>query len=238
MVLTAQTRAWWVAFCVLVGTVGSAGGYAWRLQRTRKRELEALRARIARDLHDEIGSNLSSIRLISEMACRKGVGESDADRALSEIMAVAAESTEALRDIVLLFREGEVLRKPAILEQIRRCAGSLLSGMQWEIESCGGAEEKGLPFADGRELILLLREGLHNCARHSEASTVRILISWRAKELEVTVRDNGCGFDAEDAAKGGGLANMRERANALGGCLEVVSAAGEGTTVRVTVPLR
>lgn len=223
---------------LLVGIVGGALVVAWRSHRGRKREAVALRTQIARDLHDEIGSNLSSIRLMTEMACRhKGVGGA-ASALLKDIQVVAVESTEALRDMVRFYREGEVTEREAVVEQMRRCARSLLLDMDWNLECSGALEGRAVAFGEAREVLAILREALHNCSRHSQAERVRIHVTWSKSEMGLEVSDDGRGLALEDTPRGHGIGNMRERAKALNGSIEIASAPPAGTTIRLKVPLR
>ena len=238
LVETMRGRLWLGTVLAVVGVVSGALVYAWRSHRGRKAEVEALRAQVARDLHDEIGSNLSSIRLMTEMACRHDSGGSEANSLLKDIQGVAVESTEALRDIVRLYREGGVTEPGAVLEQMRRCARTLLLETEWSLESSSTLGARTMAFGDAREVLAILREALHNCSSHSQARKIQILVRWSRVELELDIHDDGRGFDTGLAAKGHGIGNMRERAKALSGSLEIASTPGAGTAIRLKAPLR
>ena len=96
-----------------------------------------------------------------------------------------------------------------------------------------------VPLATREALVRISREAVANAVRHGSAGQVRLTLS-RADDLRLTVSDDGCGFDpgarARTPAAGFGLVSMRERAEALGGTLAVVSAPGAGTTIDVVVP--
>jgi signal transduction histidine kinase len=223
---------------ILVGVVGGALAHAWRSHRRRRTEVEALRSQFARDLHDEIGSNLSSIRLMTEMACRQNKGGSDTNTLLRDIQGVAVESTEALRDIVRLYREGGMTEPDAVVEQMRRCARTLLLETEWNLESSSEPGARAVAFGDAREVLAILREALHNCARHSRARNVRIRVRWSRAGVELEMRDDGRGFDTGQASQGHGIGNMRERAKALAGSLEIASTPGAGTILSLRAPLQ
>jgi signal transduction histidine kinase len=94
------------------------------------------------------------------------------------------------------------------------------------------------PLADGAaQIVHIVREALSNMGRHAEATTCRVSILRDASSAVVEIDDDGRGFDTESASRGMGMANLAERAEAIGGTLEVISHAGTGTTVRVRIPL-
>jgi two-component system sensor histidine kinase UhpB len=87
------------------------------------------------------------------------------------------------------------------------------------------------------DVVQLVREAISNVARHAKAQTCRISLRREGDGALLEVDDDGVGFDPEAAPSGMGLANLRGRVEALGGALELESAAGQGTTVRVRIPL-
>ena len=233
-----HNRIWAVGLLTMAATLSLTVAYIWKSRRSRRAEMEALRSRVARDLHDEIGSNLSSIRLMSEMACRNGIDPCEAAQVLEDIKSAAVESTEALRDIVRFFREGEFPRKQVLIDRMRRCAEALLGGIEWTMESTGDMDDSVVAFTDAREVLLILREALHNCARHSGARSVQIHAAWQGSQFELVIHDDGRGFSANHEAGAGGIRNMKERAAILGGTLEVRSAPGAGTVIHLKAALK
>jgi signal transduction histidine kinase len=89
-----------------------------------------------------------------------------------------------------------------------------------------------------RDLFLIFKEAVNNAARHSGCSTVAIALNATGSELALDVTDDGVGFDLAGRTEGNGLRSMRARAARLGGALDVVSAAGAGTAVRLRMPMR
>ena len=87
------------------------------------------------------------------------------------------------------------------------------------------------------EIVQLTREALSNVARHSSAKRAVVRLSRRGSRGVLTVEDNGVGFDTDDGSAGDGLGNMRARAAALGGTLQITSQVGKGTRLRMTLPL-
>jgi signal transduction histidine kinase len=206
----------------------------WWLQyraRTRRREVEALRQRIAGDLHDEIGSNLGSIALLSQMALRQS-GDAHAD--LAEISRVARETAASMRDIVWLIKPG-TRGVDDFVVKLRETATAMLVGLDWQFDGDGLTEPLSLEWK--REVLLIFKEALHNVRRHAEARQVTIRLADAAGELVMEIADDGAGFDVGAVNAGYGLTSQRQRAQALGGELRIESARGRGTTVTLRAKL-
>jgi signal transduction histidine kinase len=86
-------------------------------------------------------------------------------------------------------------------------------------------------------VFLLFREAAHNIARHAKASQVEIEMSWQSRRLHLQIEDNGCGFDVAAVTAGNGLANLRHRAEVIGGALQVTSEPGKGTRITLEASL-
>ena len=225
---------------VVLGVLGVAGalGAVMHSRRARRKEIASMRDQISRDLHDEIGSSLCSIRLISEMAGNNQQGASTDKESMAEIRALAAESTEALRDIVWLVRAGDFPSCVTLLEQMRRAAASLLVEMEWKFSVVGTFSDERAPLDLHRDVLLFFREALHNVARHSRATLVEIALDRTESGFRLSVRDNGQGFDTKSPVTGRGFQNMRERATRISGELSIQSLVGEGTCIGLEVPLK
>jgi signal transduction histidine kinase len=197
--------------------------------RARRREVEQLRQRIAGDLHDEIGSNLGSIALLSQMALRQP-GEAQGD--LAEINRVARETADSMRDLVWFIKPAS-LAAGDFVAKLRETAATMLAGLEWTFEGTAPAETWSLEFK--RQVFLIFKEALHNIRRHAAASAVEIRLAERTGVFELAIVDNGCGFAANGSSSGHGLASMRDRAGILGGALAMDSTPGSGTRVTLTV---
>jgi signal transduction histidine kinase/ligand-binding sensor domain-containing protein len=239
-------RRWW--FVLLAAA--AAGLLAWALhhaQLARIVELERVRTRIAADLHDDMSSSLSRISILSELA-RRRVADPEALEAtlLDQIGETARELMEATGDIVWAIdaRRDDL---ESLLVRIRRFASDLLEGRGVNVLFAAPpqAAEIALRPEAKRELYLVLKEALHNAARHAHAKEVRIEVAAADGELVAEVRDDGVGFvlgepgpgGPEGARSGHGLRNLRERAAKLGARLAVDSAPGAGTRVRLSLRL-
>ena len=197
-----------------------------RVRRARERALERLRQRIASDLHDEIGSNLGSIALLSELGLHRPGGPAPGD--LEEIRRVARQTADSMRDIV------ELIQRPAatgddFVAKLREIAARMLAGLEWTFEVGFALELPSLTAQ--RHLLLVFKEALHNIRKHAAARRVTIDFLRDGAQLRLRIVDDGTGFEPRAVVEGHGLANLRHRAAALSGELSLESAPGRGTTL-------
>jgi MYXO-CTERM domain-containing protein len=233
----ARRRAWTAAggsaaAILLVGLGGAAA-----VRRRRQRELQVLRTRLARDLHDEIGSNLAAIAVISELggAGTPAQAASGGGEDWKEVNRIAHESMAGMREVLWLVGAREEAG-PDLVTLLKRAAERMLSGMavtwlavpehppQW-------------PAAVRREIFLFFKEALTNIVRHAGAASVELSLSEVSGECRLVIRDHGRGIPAAPPSPGIGLASMRERARQLGGRMLIASRPGEGTTITLAIPL-
>jgi signal transduction histidine kinase len=231
----AQHRAAWLAAGVMAA-LGLWSIYAAsRARRERVRELEALRERIARDLHDEIGSHLGSISLMSELALRQADGPGR--ESLQDIHRLAREAAVSMRGIIWLVREPGEPTLARLIEAMKQSAEALLPNVHWELTAPTAGMDRPAPLDFHRHVFLFLREALHNVSRHASAQNVNIDVTCTGEEFCLVIRDDGQGFDPNTASAGSGLANLRHRAEALGGKMELFSEPARGTRVTLHVPI-
>ncbi len=204
-------------------------------QRMRKRGMKKLKWRIARDLHDDVGSNLGSISLVAERL-ENDVPDAGVKEDLSELSLLAREASASLRDVVWVIDQG-VIRLPELIQKLVERAERVLHGVELSVEIPQDCPDTVVPLTFKRHLIMFFKEAVHNCARHANASQVQIAVSIEEKQLRVRVSDNGCGFDPSEFSDGWGLNSMKERAQELGGEMELKTRRGEGTTVVLKIPL-
>lgn len=205
-----------------------------RLRRSRRLEMEALRHRISRDLHDEIGSHLGSIRLMSELALRESSAPSES---LEEIHRLAGEAAESMRGIVWLVREGDSPRLSSLAEAMRQSATVLLKGTTWTLQAPTDDDTTTASLEFHRQVFLFFREAGHNIARHAQATQTNIELHWTPKRFTLHIHDNGLGFDPQIITTGNGLANLRHRADVLKATLKIESTQGQGTRITLESPL-
>lgn len=228
----AAQRAGLTALLAL-GAAGTGGvALAVRARRRRRAEMHALRTKLAHDLHDEIGSNLAAIAVISETAAHDASAPAGE---LSDINRLARESADAMREGLWLVgarQEGGI----DLAEHFRRAAARLLPRSEIVWLAPADPIPASWPAEVRRETFLFFKEAITNIARHARATRVELSARLLPDRYELTVADNGCGFVADAAAAGVGLLSLRARGTAVGGTVEIVSVPGQGTRVELRIP--
>jgi signal transduction histidine kinase len=215
-------------------------GWGWLLARQRhlrRQALARLREQIARDLHDDIGSNLGGIVLLSEMGSRHSA-DPQAREDFAAIKETAEETARSMQDIVWLIGRGNTGLRD-LLTRMRLAAHQILGDKEvaWTIEP-PEFRDRELSLLVRRHVFFAFKETLNNVRRHAAAKAVGIQVSLAREQLGFSVRDDGVGFDAaRAAATGHGLANLARRAARLHGRCRVDSSPGCGTLVEFTAPL-
>jgi two-component system, NarL family, sensor histidine kinase UhpB len=194
---------------------------------------EQERARVARDLHDEVNQSLTGLLLRLEAAREAAPPELEAE--LAETKALA---NQAMRELLSLTRQ---LRPTALddLGVVAATGGQVEQLAHGEIEAEFGADGDFSDLPDDAQLVVyrVAQEALSNAARHSGAGRVEVRLRRLHDEgVELTVADDGRGFAFEESERGLGIGGMRERALLIGGELTIESRPDRGTTVRLTVP--
>jgi signal transduction histidine kinase len=238
-------QRWW--FVSLTAAAIFAGGYAVHRRRLAGAlELEHVRTRIAADLHDDIGSSLSRIAIQSEVARRRlDAAENGAGPLLLHIAETARGLVDTMSDIVWSIdpRRDDLA---TVVARVREFAGEMLdgSGVRWDFS--GPSEGRRVPVSPDhrRQLLLILKEAITNIARHSGCSTASITLNVDDYGIRADIRDDGRGLptnveggSGEGHVEGYGLRSMRARAASIGGVLDIKSVPGEGTWLRLKVPL-
>jgi signal transduction histidine kinase len=194
------------------------------------------RARLARDLHDAVAQKLFSIRAKARAASL--LAARDPARAAAEMDSVAALSGAAhaeLRAVISGLAPPD-LDDCGLAESLRRYAALAARAHSVRVRFTA-ADLPPLGAAREASVYRLLQEALHNALRHSGAREVRISISRTGEGWSFVVGDDGQGFSPKTPSTGLGLASMRERAAAAGGTLTITSAPGDGTEVRLDLPV-
>ncbi|MDE0865277.1 MAG: histidine kinase [Rubripirellula sp.] len=207
-----------------------------RRKRALARQRDEMRTRIARDLHDDLGSRLGGMRLISESMLADSELPSSMHGDLALIHRGSREATDAMRDIVWLLDNSEISRSK-LVAHIRQVTPSILGGLQCEF-TVDEAPEQALDFDFRRQILFALKECLANVTKHANAQRVQCHIGGGANRFTFEVSDDGKGYDTEKTGGGHGLNNLRSRADALDGELAVFSRPGEGTHVLFDAPVR
>ena len=244
----------WQTHVFLFGCVLGAGAmlaiavrYATR--RRMQRELQKLeqqnavereRARIARDIHDDIGTGLTEIALTSEMVEDPSVSGEEVRQLAGEISDRAWQLVTGMDEIVwAIYPRNDTVKSAAAY--FSQFAQRLLkaAGITCRLDIEQSLPELPLSSEQRHNLFLSFKEALNNLAKHSNATEAKVTISLEGGIFNVMVQDNGAGFDpGHRTPASDGLLNMRERMSRLGGECEINTASGRGTTLRLALPLK
>jgi signal transduction histidine kinase len=192
-----------------------------------------MQEKLARDLHDEIGSNLGSITLICSMAAQPDATLESMQADISDIGRVAAESADSMRDMVQLISPRPSDDGKNWLQVLRNLTERLLRGHKLDCQLPDAPLAFEPDLETRRELYLFCKEVLHNISRHAQASAVRFHLLPTAEGLHVQIADDGIGFDTNRSFSGHGLSNLRERAASMNAQLHLHSQPSEGTVVQL-----
>ncbi|MBX2898078.1 MAG: tetratricopeptide repeat protein [Cyclobacteriaceae bacterium] len=203
----------------------------------RQIELERMRTDIARDLHDDMGSALSSIHITSTLGNTFAKG-SEEQQAFQRIRDQAAYLLEAISDLVWSVNPAhDEVRN--LIGKMREFAAELLEVAGVSISFIEKVPDKNIELnpAQRKNLLLIFKEAVNNIARHSKAALVQIEVSVTPSNIAMRISDNGMGFDKKIQVTGNGLKNLYNRAKELNGSLEIETAPGKGTTLILNAPL-
>jgi signal transduction histidine kinase/ligand-binding sensor domain-containing protein len=246
-------QTWWFklagALALVVGSGGLIGFYEWRRSRRKferlqqHRALEQERARIAKDIHDDLGASLTRITLLSDSARSDPGDAAETGSALERIASTARDLTRAMDEIVWAVNPKHD-RLDSLVNYLGKFAQDLLgdAGIAYRLEVPPQLPRWPVGAQARHNLFLAVKEALHNVVKHAKANAVRVTLGLERGRFVLGVADDGCGFapDASSprAAGGNGLANMQTRLQEIGGQCAVRSEPGGGTTVTFAVPVR
>jgi signal transduction histidine kinase len=250
-------QTWWFLSLCILAAVGAVSGVArfvtrYKMQKKltqleQQRAVERERARIARDVHDELGARLTRISYqggIAKLSLKDAAG---IEQHIDQMSAAAREAVSSLHEIIWAADPQN--------DSLEGLLGHIGHYAEEFFNACGIRSEVITPkFIPGHhisarvrhDLFLAVKEAMNNAAKHANPGRVLIQIEIRAKEFEIVVTDDGCGFDQDWTGEGPGkashsgyhgLSNMHERLRNIHGKCAVESRKGRGTVVRFTIPL-
>jgi signal transduction histidine kinase len=211
-----------------------------RLLYEQAQELAALqeRQRLARELHDSVSQALYGMSLGAHTA-REALESSDpvqAKASIEYVLALAEVGLAEMRALIFELRP-ECLETEGLVAALTRQVAILRARYKLAVEA-DLADEPALSLEQKQALYRIAQEALHNIIKHARASIVVLRLARQESEIVLEVRDNGRGFDPTSLFPGHlGLHSMRERATKMGGTLTIESPPGQGTCLRVQIPL-
>lgn len=238
-------QTWWFYLVAALGTIGLLGAViAWRLRLLKAshhlQQQSAIadeRARIAKDLHDGLGADLTRLTLLADLASGEsaaGVGEHA--RKLSQTSRAAARE---LKELIWVANPAHDTVE-SLVARIGQTAEDFLGDarIRCRLDFASQLPSDALSLDQRRNLLLVVREALNNIIKHATATEVRIRAGTSGGALQLAIADNGRGFDLATARAGGlGLTSMKRRVESSGGQFEITSHPGGGTEIRITLQL-
>ncbi|QAY74442.1 sensor histidine kinase [Agromyces protaetiae] len=241
--IAATTAA--LALCFGIGwfiRVRRGRAQAYRVEAQRRRQIaeQRERVRIARELHDVIGHALSQIHVQASVGLHLMDRDPEqARQALATVKETSKLALDEVRSVVGVIRMGDAPLAPqAELDQLPRLVAGVRSpDLDVSLDDRLGATQADRPGRSVQWAVYrIAQEALTNIVRHAHASHASVCVERAADDVVVTVEDDGRGFDSEADVSGAGLLGMRERAELLGGEIELVPREGGGTRVVARLP--
>ncbi len=199
-------------------------------------EIEQVRNTIARDLHDDIGSTLSTINIISNLAMRENINGNN--HHLSRIAEQSTKMMESMTDMVWSINPiNDSIEK--VMVKMKVFAAEILEPKNISVRFFGEESLHGLSLdAEKRKnIFLIFKEAINNAAKYSEATEIEVTLKQSEGKLMMMVSDNGKGFSEESIKTGNGLINLKSRANAIHAEFKLSSAESKGTRIGLVLPI-
>ncbi len=231
-------KTWWfytlcsIAACAVISLI-----YRIRLQQILK--VYKLRSNIAKDLHDDVGSALSSIALLSSIAQdEKASARLKPQEIFSRISDTSKRMIDNMNDIVWTVNPAND-RFGNMLIRMKACAVEMFEAknIAFTIKISEGLDDLKIPMQIRKDYFLVFKEAVNNLVKYSLCSNAAIVIDRINHALITTIDDDGKGFDREIICSGNGLKNMQERADNMNGKLHIVTEPGKGTSITLIVPV-
>lgn len=228
---------WWfypLIIAYILALIG-VGFYLFFLYDFRQKlKMQHVRNQIAADLHDEVGSNLNSIAIYTEVL-RKNAKGSSTD-ILDKITANSKESVSLMQDTVWMINpKNDSTEK--LLERMKSFASGILATKNISFDFTAPADFKKVKFSmeQRKNCYLIFKEAINNIVKHADATKVVVNISKKDNEIDIKIEDNGKGFDINELHEGNGLQNFKERAEEAEFELNVDSEIDKGTIIEMKI---
>lgn len=231
-------QTWWfMALCMMAVVGGVFLFHRYRLRRLL--EVHRLREKVARDLHDDVGSTLTSIGILSEVAQQGLTEEQSAVRSyLTRIGGNSAQMMQAMDDIVWSIKpDNDQLHK--IVSRMREHTAQVLEPLHiaYTFRDDDHQRTVKLTMEQRRNIFLIFKEALNNAVKYASATSITITVQTGGGYVQLIIADDGKGFDTAHLPNGNGLRNMQQRSRDLGGQLSISSIPGSGTTITMQMRL-
>lgn len=205
---------------------------------TKQLELEKQRSRITADLHDDIGSTLSSLQINSAIAGKlMETDSSETKKILAKIEIQSKKLGEKLSDIVWSMKPSRE-EYMSLSMRIKNFANDMLdaTNIDYKIKIDKQIDKQIIDFTLRKNILLIAKEAINNAAKYSNAKNIEVNLHIIDQIIKINVKDDGKGFDIHNP-KGNGIANMKMRCSELKGTFIINSVRGSGTEIEVMIPL-
>ncbi len=240
-----ETKGFYAA-CALAILLAGAGlqGYRLRVQRRilgleRERRLIQQRETFARDVHDDVAGDLTTINMLAEMARDLNGRHSPPQKELEEIGRLASEVIDKTKDIIWSTHpQSDTLS--GLAARLRTLVDQALPESKYGRVVSFPEDLPEMPLAPGtrRNIYLAAKEALHNVAKHAACGNVEVRLELIGGQITIEIIDDGAGFDPANTGLGHGLKNMRDRLQGVGGSAQIISEPGKGTRVLLAAPIK
>lgn len=241
-------RNYWIFSILLFLVGGILFFFNWKTKQKLKNQLikdtaireteEQERIRIAKDIHDDLGSGLSKIKFLSEIIHQKTTTQPDVQTSSEAVKETANKMIENMRDLIwALNPENTTLAN--LIARMREYTTDYVEDYPMEVnyDFPENIPQTAISKESHRELFMVIKESLNNIVKHSNATRIHFAIVLDAKQIRITIKDNGQGFSTETKSSGNGLRNMQSRLTQIGGKIDIESNTNQGTSIDLVLPL-
>ncbi len=234
-IIPAYWQTWWFYF--LIGVVFAAAIYTlFRYRLKQKIQLLEMRNRFSQDLHDEIGSSMSGINLLSQMAVEKLQNNKPAEASeyLLKVKNYSGDVIEKLSDMVWVFNpQNDSLEK--LVQRLKSFSISIASskGIKIQFIIDKESEEKNLSIRQRKAIYLISKEAINNAFKYANCNNINYSIHVSGSNCQLQIQDDGKGFVPAETNDGNGLKNIRARAAEIGAKFSIQSREHKGTIITI-----
>jgi len=224
-------QTWWY-ITLMVILIGAVIYYLSTIRIKHQLAIEKIKTRLAADLHDNVGSSLTEISILSEVAVHKSNDENEI-KELRGISDIARQLVDTMSDIVFVVNPERDSLYDLIIKLKDSYNEFLQSvGISFKVKNIDKTNDIKLPMDYKQNLLLIFKEGINNAIKHSRCKKIVLEANIRGDVIEMILSDNGIGFDELNAGAGNGIRNMETRANKINGRMKLRSSVEKGTVIR------
>jgi two-component sensor histidine kinase len=227
---------WFYLFISILGILLLYAIYRYRISQFMR--VQKIRNRIATDLHDDIGSTLTNISILSELSRQKLAQQEEAGLFLDRIAEEVNSSNQALDDIVWSINtENDTLAQT--ITRMRRYAAEIFDGanIHYSLHMDEHFAGRKLNMEQRRDSFLIFKEAINNIYKHAQAKNVYIKVWMDNNHLYMNIRDDGKGFDTTVSTNRNGIKNINHRTEKWKGTIQINSSPGKGTEMLIHFPI-